>query len=159
MNCTIIYKLHTCIVTISGTASAPMASVRSDSLSSLAVDMTAPVYGRECVDSYRATAVVGGMTVGPIVQRVVNPTQDMFTLVIPGVDLCRNTFTYVTAYGVTDGMEGAIATPVTVDNIDRTSKLKISQSSCMKLSSLFNCCSNNYKLISAVHSNLHYLWC
>ena len=84
--------------------------------------MTAPVYGRECVDSYRTTAVVGGNINGSIEEPVVDPTQDIYTLVIPRVDLCRDIVTSVTAVGVTDGMEGALATPVTVDNIDRTSK-------------------------------------
>lgn len=105
-----------------GAASSPTIAVRRNSLSSLSIDMIAPVYGRECVDTYRATAVVGAMTLEPVEQEVMDPTQLMYNLVFP-VDLCRYMLTSVTAVGITDGMEGDPATLVTTDNIDRSSML------------------------------------
>ena len=110
-----------CIVI--GTSSSPTVAVRRNSLSSLSIDMIAPVYGRECVDTYRATAVVGDMLLDPERQDVMDPTQLMYNLVFPRVDLCRHMLTNVTAVGITDGMEGDPAIPVTSDNIDRSSML------------------------------------
>ena len=67
------------------------------------------------MDLYRATAVVGGMTLPTIVQPVTDPNQVMYTLVFPAVDLCRDMLTNVTAVAVTNGMEGTMATPFTTD--------------------------------------------
>ena len=99
-------------------------TVRPGSLSTLTVDMTAPVYGRECVDLYRATAVVGGMTLPTIDQPVTDPNQAMYSFDFPGVDLCRDMLTSVTAVAVTNGMEGTMATPFTTDVhvVDRSSE-------------------------------------
>ena len=97
-------------------------TVRSGSLSALTVDMTAPVYGRECVDLYRATAVVGGMILPTMEQSVTDPTQDMYSFVFPGVDLCRDMLISVTAVAVTNGIEGTMARPFTTDVTDRSSE-------------------------------------
>ena len=111
-----------CLIIVIGTSSSPTVAVRHNSLSSLSIDMIAPVYGRECVDTYRATAVVDGMTLQPVEQDVMDPTQLMYNLAFP-VDLCRHMLTNVTAVGITDGMGGDPAIPVTSDNIDRSSML------------------------------------
>ena len=108
-----------------GPASAPKVTVRPDGLSTLIIDVTSPVYGRECVDLYRATAAVGGVTLPTKEQRVTDPTQDTYRIMFPRVDLCRDMLTSVTAVAITGGMEGTMASPITTDVIDRSSELII----------------------------------
>ena len=84
--------------------------------------MTVPEYGRECVDMYRATAVVGGVTLEQPVN-VTDPNQMMYSFEFSGLDLCRDMLTSATAVGVTNGVEGTMATPVTTDPTDGSSKL------------------------------------
>ena len=87
--------------------------------------MTAPVYGRVCVDLYIGNAAVGGVNLPPIEQRVTDPSQFVYTLVFPEVNLCRDMLNNVTAVGVTDGVEGITAIPFTMDVTDRSSVLLI----------------------------------
>ena len=104
----------------SGPALAPKVTVHPDGLSALTIDVTSSVYGRECVDLYRATAAVGGVTLPTRNQFVTDPTQATYRILFPGVDLCRDMLTSVTAVAVTNGMEGTMSLPVTTDNINRS---------------------------------------
>ena len=121
LNTEIIMIVHLPLSLYIGVASAPTVSVRPGSLTSLTVDMTVPEYGRECVDMYRATAVVGGVTLEQPVN-VTDPNQMMYSFPFSRLDLCRDMLTSATVVVVTNGVVGTMATPVTTDPLSVTSK-------------------------------------
>ena len=113
----VLCAFHTC----TGPAAAPLVAVRPGGLSTITVDITAPVYGRECVDYYRGNAVVGERILTRN-RTVTDPNQALYTIVFPGVDLCGDILNNVTAVGVTDGREGTSSTPFTMDVFNRSSE-------------------------------------
>ena len=90
----------------------------------LTVTLTPPEYGRECVDTYKVTAAVDGMTLPPLEQSVTDPMKEIYVFVFSEVDLCRDNVTSVTTIAVTDGREGTLSPPVAIDDHVRSSKLK-----------------------------------
>ena len=118
----VLYYHMTSIVTCSGPASAPMLDIQSVGPTVVIINMSVPATGGLCVDLYRASVVVGGMTLSGV-QSVTSPSQDVYTFELLA-DLCRDVrVTSATAVGVTDGVIGTMATLNTSETADRSSKM------------------------------------
>ena len=143
-----------------GLNSAPTVTVRPGGLSTLIIDMTTSVYGMECVDLYRVTASVGEVTKEESIP-VTDPIQVMYTFVfmfLPPTDLCVNHLSSATAVGVTNGIEGTMASSVMDDAIDRSSR-----SSYLCFFHLNTCTSSlyfsNHHLSCICITVLYFSWC
>ena len=84
--------------------------------------MTVPIYGSECVDFYRATVRVGGVSLPSMELTVTDLTQIAYRFTFTDLELCMDPIDNVAIAGVTDGVAGVEGSPAVTDVIDRSSK-------------------------------------
>ena len=93
----------------------------------MVVQMTIPFSNAICVDNYIVTLTELGVIRASMVKEevVTDPTQNSYSFVFPGIDLCRETLPNysATAVAISNGTEGSKAMMSTLPgNIDKTSK-------------------------------------